>query len=100
MKAPVCIWCSGDVQLVQGVGRAANSCSLRYVPLGTEHIFSQKYVRELVLAEPEVPPSLNSQRGLPASAARGVTAWRDGEENKQRGMPLCECGLVLQTLRA
>lgn len=57
VKAPVCVWCSGDVQLVQGAGQAANSCSLRYVPLETEHISSQKYVRGLVLAEPEVPPS-------------------------------------------
>lgn len=62
MSAPVCIWCSGDVQLVQGAGRAASSCSPRYVPLGTEHISSQKYVRELCWL---------NQKSHPAETASG-----------------------------
>lgn len=99
MRASVCIWCSGDVQLVQGVGRAASSCSPRYGPLGTEHISSQKYVRELFWLN-QKSHAAETASGDCLHAARGVTLHRDGEDKEQHRMPLYECSPEFQTLQS
>lgn len=96
MRAPVCIWCSGDVQLVQEVGRAASSCSPRYIPLGTEHISSQKYVRELCWLK---------QKSHPGETGRGdCLAVLSGESHcvgmeKIRSSTGCLCVSAAQCFR-